>query len=584
MKTKRDFLLPYSVKLTYIDEKKLGSGIVVPVNENNFYLITAKHNFVKEENNPLEEVTSIEIEKIKVLNDKGIEICKVLNCVYIDDNPDDDLIVFSLKDMNESLKLLDPIIILKDEPTDEYEHFFRGYPNGKPDLMDGLSSRNRDSSKPNIFTFKNQLQIEKNYLAGYSGSGVFIRDESIFYLVGIVLESKDGIYKYTCYDLSKVIDKINKVISPKIKVKQDVVDITTTENMYTRMINRNKDSFFVKRAKQIFKKQHIYKDLKDREKLEKLANYIKDTNKFEELEQEYQKKLADLYLLGAFVSKEYADNKTEVKKFFEKARLYEPRYVRYKDNLEQIDHEEAFKIGKLAYMDNKLDKAKEYLEKALFTDSKSTKIKIYEILTKVYSDKKNLINTYNQLVEFYDKKEIEKANALYHLSELYEDDFLKKETLLKAFEIVRDTEDSFLYELEYKITKKFAELYQEEKLLYMMKPILEKLVKEKKEYQSELQIVLSLENQINEGKTLEHTLEEEKQMHESYKYYSSYIKTEEIKKLKNNIRDLTIKNKNMLEGKSKIKEKLDTIQYILNKFWIAILIAILLGIIIGYMI
>jgi ElaB/YqjD/DUF883 family membrane-anchored ribosome-binding protein len=138
--------------------------------------------------------------------------------------------------------------------------------------------------------------------------------------------------------------------------------------------------------------------------------------------------------------------------------------------------------------------------------------------------------------------------------------------------------------LEYKITKKFAELYQEEKLLYMMKPILEKLVKEKKEYQSELQIVLSLENQINEGKTLEHTLEEEKQMHESYKYYSSYIKTEEIEKLKNNIRDLTIKNKNMLERKSKIKEKLDTIQYILNKFWIAIPIAILLGIIIGYMI
>ena len=533
MKNKKDFLSNYSVKIS-ISEDFRGSGILVPVNKDTCYLLTAKHNFDVNQDDPYSiSIDSLDYKNIKIKDDKNDEICKISKVVYPKNDSEDDLIIFLLKDTDEFIKNLDPIVVLKDETDDEVEHFFRGYPNGKVDLMDGLFSKNIDKNNPNIFTFKNQHQIEATYLKGYSGSGVFIKEKATFYLVGILLETKDGIYHYTCFDLSKMIDKINQVISPNIKNKKNILDIAPTDKMYTQMINRNKGSFLAIKAKQIFgTKNHVYKDLENREKLEKLVTYIKTTNKFDELEQEYQKKLADLYLLGAFIAQNYGAKK-EVKKFFDKARLYDSKYIRYKNNLEDIDALEALKLGKLAYMDKNFEKAKEYLEQALYIDSTRNRIEIYELLVNLEKDKEKLIIRYEELVELYNENKIQKAKALYQLSLLYEDRENKIKKCKEALDIIDSNNNPLNYELKFKIHKHANQVLGVKPVYRNLRPILESLVKEKPIYTEELDAIIYLEELESKGEKLISKLDEVSEISEFIQLNSSY-KTIHIE-------DLTIK-------------------------------------------
>ena len=584
MKTKREFLSSYSVKVN-VDNSFRGSGILVPINKDTCYLITAKHNFDIDENKPYSKslLDNLDYQNIQIYNDENQEVCKISKVVYQKDEKEDDLIIFDTKDTSEFIKELDPISILKDEPDDEVEHFFRGYPQGKVDLMDGLFSRNFDKGNPNIFTFKNQHQIEAEHLKGYSGSGVFIKEKATFYLVGILLESKDGNYYYTCYDLSKVIDEINKNISPKIRVKENILDITPTDTMYTRMINRNKKSFLVKRAEQIFNtNSHVFKDLDDRAKLIKLANYIKNTNKFDELEQEYQKKLADLYLLGAFIFKEYdSTKKAEIRKFFEKAKMYDARYIRYTNNLEGIDSEKSLKLGKLAYIDKKFDKAKKHLENALHTDSKRNKIEIYELLVKeeLETDKEKLIERYEELVKLYKENTIQKAEALYQLSLLYEDKENKIKKCKEAMDIIENNDNPLNYELKFKIYKQVNQVLGEP-IHRNLRPILEKLVQKIPSYKEELDVIIHLEELEKKGEKLTFELEETKDI--------SYLRNSYLALKDKDIEDLTVQleeakhnNNNLSMRNWMLNNDLTEIYEMLKKAFLFVPIVVILGIIIG---
>ncbi len=602
MINKSEFIKQYSVKIkTPFGENNSyceGSGVFIKT-KNNCYLATAKHNFTDRERGGVDKWKLVDMNRlelnlhqIEVFNgDK--EVCYISKILY----EYEDFIIFEIKNHEKFIENLNIIEILNEKIPDDIEYFMQGYSAQDGDgYISALDSRNPIDNYQYILTSSTPYDVA--HIKGFSGSGVFIKDREVYYLVGILLKRNDNASNFTIFDLPKFIAEKQLNITPK---KEKIFEVQSTAQMYTRMVGRRPKNFLVNKAHKIFDKKkgtHKYSDLNS-SKLKELANFIEKTNMFAELEQKYNDELADTYLLGAFILNEYNPKKEESLKYLEKARLFNANYIRYRRNIkEENSVKETLDLGKLDLLDGKYEKAKEYFLSVLDKKiSNKIKVDVYELLLQC-NDEESSIEYYNELLYLYSEKDTNKrAEAYYQLSELHKDELLKKENLTKAFEIVNGTEDSSLYELEYKITKRFAELYQKEQLVFMMKPILEKLVKEKKEYQLELQTVLSLENQIKEGRKLKYNLEEEKELHENYKFYSTNIKAKEIKKLESKLKEsddisfesflenleLEEQNKKLLEEKLKVEDNLNEIQFILKKFSMAIPIAILLGIIIAYL-
>jgi len=558
MINKSEFIKQYSVKIkTPFEENNSyceGSGVFIKT-KNNCYLATAKHNFTDRERRGVDKWKLVDMDRlalnlhqIEVFNgDK--EVCNISKILY----DYEDFIIFKIKNHEKFTEHLNVIEILNEKIPDDIEYFMQGYSAQDGDgYISTLHSRNSIGNYQ--YTLTNSTPYEVSHIKGFSGSGVFIKDENIYYLVGILLKRNDNASNFTIFNLPKIIAEKQLDITPK----EDVFEVEKSSIMYTRMVGRQSKNFLVKKAHKIFDKQkgtHKYSDL-DNPKLKELVNFIEKTNMLAELEQKYNHELADTYLLGAFILHKY-NRKEEALKYLEKARLFKPRYVRYRKDIEENPLKETLDLGKLALLDKKYEKAKWYFERILNKQiSKKVKIEVYELLLQC-SDKKSSIEYYKKLLSLYSKKDINKrAEAYFQLSELTEDEFLKKENLTRAFKIVESTENSSLYELEYKITKRFAELYQKEQLVFMMKPILEKLVKEKKEYQLELQTVLSLENQIKEGRKLEYDLEEEKEEYKNYKFYCTNFKSEEIERLKNELKREKGKNTELFWENSFLEDDL----------------------------
>jgi len=88
-----------------------------------------------------------------------------------------------------------------------------------------------------------------------------------------------------------------------------------------------------------------------------------------------------------------------------------------------------------------------------------------------------------------------------------------------------------------------------------------------------------------------YNLEEEKEEYKNYKFYSTNIKSEEIESLKAELEREKNESTNYfittldLEDKLKIKEdEIENIENLIGKFFMAVPIAILLGIIITFMV
>jgi len=208
----------YSVKVRY---KFVGSGVLIKVDKSTIYLITAKHNFKEDENSTIDkiDIDNLSLGEIKIERDNETEFCVIEDIVYYGE-PNLDLIIFSVKEVkNKNLSLLR--ILEHDHSLKKFpEYFFYGYPNDKngtiiTELEEPQYSQNEDEKK---YKFKlNGGKQKEKHLKGFSGSGLFVNNNEDFYLVGIVIEVDDELFKYAFIDLYKIFDDINFGLEKKGK-------------------------------------------------------------------------------------------------------------------------------------------------------------------------------------------------------------------------------------------------------------------------------------------------------------------------------------------------------------------------------
>jgi hypothetical protein len=486
-----DYIKSFSVKVTY---KLQGSGVLVKVDENNCYLITAKHNFRKRDREDINRISieNIDFKSISVIREDGKEFY-IKEYIY----DYDDFVIFYIEG---EIKALDSIQILTEKPTDKMEYFAYGYPANKNEghILNRLSSRN--DIKSYHFEIGNRDNTPTKYAEGFSGSGVFTEDEnSINYLCGIILKNDDSYHTLTIFNLSAIILNINEKLKEKgyltIPVKESNFYLKDIDNMYGLILNHHTDNFLVQKVKSFFGKEHQYEDL-IQPSLKDLNEYINYTNQFKVIEYTYTQKIADMYLLSAFISSKYQE-KEEALKYLNRAIKYRPKYTIF---LAEIDKEnskeELFKSAKLYYTDGEYKDSYNFFQKILSLKlEKNEEIIVYEYLvriTKIWNNKYKLIEYYTKLLNLYED-DFQMAKVYYELS-LIE----KKEASIsyanKGINLIGFYND--LLEIKYLLYKRIYELNQDEQLFPILKSTLEQLVLIEPKYKYEL-------STLNYAKTLD---------------------------------------------------------------------------------
>jgi len=475
-----DSIKKYSVKINY---KLQGSGVLVKVDEDNCYLITAKHNFKKGEDESHNNVdtSSLNFDEIKISNPNNDNLCKIEKIVYEEKKLD--LLIFKIQNNSDYIKNLPTLEIVKDRHILYKKHFFYGFPNGKETPsgeLTPLAFKVKEDEK-HILYLRGDKTLYIDEEKGFSGSGVFIKDGNkddgyTYYLTGIVTEVYQDQSLFETISLSEIIiDKINLSLNPKIEVKEDIIDIGFSQNIYTRILNRNKETSLVKKILNKLGKNKKLFFLKENESERKEIIKILDMDENELLKLE--KELADLYLLKAIIY--HSDNNDKKTTYFKKATKFNSRYKNYQfDNAEESEIDEIennnekfnfLQKAKLYLIEEKYDKVIELLEKENIEQlENSEKSECYECLVKSYQEKGIIENaiTYGEnilglLKSSNENNILEKAEMSYKLSLFYEQLDDKDEALNRAIEglefLDENKENSFL-EIKYKLEKQKKKL------------------------------------------------------------------------------------------------------------------------------
>jgi len=492
---KSEFSKSYAVRVKYGDF--LGSGVLIKVDKKHCYLFTAKHNFKKNERDSLDSIIgdNIDIESVSLTRDNGEKL--VLKEFIFDK---DDFIVFlvdrDIKSLERSFK------ILTGEVTDKMKYFSYGYPSLKNDghLFDNFSSY--DEITTNKFEIKNRDKIDWDEVKGFSGSGVFIEDNEneARYLCGIILQSADSYHTITVFNLSSIIDTLNKKLKEKnyttIPIKKSNFDLKKIDDVYDWIIKNQTKNFLVQQVENVFNKEYQYKELgKNLGSLKIINNFMHfNHNRFIELEVEYKQGLADMYLLATFLSAKYeGKNKPKAEKYFKKAVEYRKDYSIYLADLKKEDSKDVlFREAKLLYIDKKYLLAKQYFERIInfsFTDKELIEIYNYLLnIAKIDEDINTQIDISKKLLDLYTSDDkLEKAEICYELSFLVESEDKKIKSLNKASQYLTYGGESL--EIEYKTLKQLVILRKDRKASLKKIELLEQLVLYKSQYQEDLYVL-----------------------------------------------------------------------------------------------
>jgi tetratricopeptide (TPR) repeat protein len=505
-----EYMKQYSVKIKSSFGKE-GSGTIIKVDDEQYYLATALHNFTDSERDESWRRVFVPDLKEKFNDIKIIKNDKIVCSIIGVKDYHHDLIIFEVSSSEDFLNLA-PTSISNDKFSMETHYTFHGYSaKDGGGVVPNLHTRDIVEERGNdyIFTLQSDQPKRITHLKGYSGSGVFTQYGVKFYLVGIVLERNDDSSSFYIFDLAKQLNEWTRKKN-SIPLVQDVFDGENSPIMYTTMIRRNKNTFLSKKARRLFGSNHKYRDLlEDTVKLEKLSNYLENRNDLLELEEKYFKELADLYLLKTFIFNKQGKGK-EAEKYFEKAKFYRPDYIRYTNEVKEVDSKkDLLDKGKLAYINRDYEEAKDNFIKSLHLDNIeiAEKILVYEKLLEISKFEKNdneLIKIYKILLTLYDdSNKLEKANIHYELSLLFEEDYNKWDELKKGLTLINyENSDEFI-EIKYKILKYKNKIAEEGDISDKLRELLEKLAQTNPIYQDELSKV----NQIEMDKIL---FEEEK--------------------------------------------------------------------------
>lgn len=512
MKKNSDLIKQYSVKIES-DFGKYGSGVLIKVDDSKCYLATAKHNFITEErDDSWKDVKKDFLEKrlsdISVSQYKN-KICKIVNITSFCDGYD--AIIFEVKDLNNEFKRLSNVNILyADDYGKEHEYFFHGYPEGTKDdsdeIIEKLYIKNNNEYK---YTLGTNESFRQRGLKGFSGSGVFIRDNGRLYLVGIIIQRSDELSSFTAFNLPTYLNDKEPFI---FLLKKNILDLENFEDMQDLIICRNYDNPLVQEYKNIFQgdKYHNSK-LPDKSKeIGYLGEKFQITNQFIETEANFRKELADMYLLATMISKKFGEE-TLVKEYFKKAREYEPKYIRYLKNIDDIySIDELMRDAKIALIENKLIKAKIFFEALLSLNiNDSQRIYSYEKIleiTKLQNNDIEIVKISKILLKLYSEEEkLKKAIIYYDLSMMNIDELEKFYNVEQGLFVIKSeiTNPSF-FEMEYKLKRRKNELFyrkedvfQSEDSYLDLRNNLKKLSSKDKNYNGEYQQIILKESYKN---------------------------------------------------------------------------------------
>lgn len=419
-----EYIEQYSINIEY--NSVLGSGVLIKI-DNFYYLMTAKHNFKKRDRDTYKNILikDIDITLIKAKTKDNQEL-NIKNIIY----HYKDLILFLVEG---NFKKIDNIRVLKGKANDNMKYFFYGYPAFKRDghFIDNLSSR---YEKDEIFILNNINKDRIKSIEGFSGSGVFTKKNEVYYLCGILLQAEDTYTTLNIFNLSLKIDEINLKLEKKNYLpirNQENYYFKEIDSMYNWIIGYHRNNFLVKDIQNYFGENHEYTELINREN--RLKNFNHDminSNEFDILEAKYTQELADMYLLGAFISSK-SPNREESLKYLDKARYFRPEYIIF---LAEIDKEnskeELFKEGKLNYADAEYNSSYNIFQKILSLNlEENEEILVYEYLVRntkeMYNKKEELLENYNKLLNLYNENS-KKIKIYYELLEFYNDNTPKK--------------------------------------------------------------------------------------------------------------------------------------------------------------
>jgi len=490
--SKSEYIKRYSVKIKSPFGKE-GSGILIKVDDNRCFLATAKHNFTQSAREESwkdvdETVLKSKLSDIQVLKQTK-NICTLVDILY----SYKDLIVFSIKNYEKHLGQLDKINILYESSYgDEYEYFFHGYPvadkKGDDGFIDELRSRNDSEKNKYLYDISSSKPLRQVSLKGFSGSGVFIKDGAKYYLVGIVLQRSDGLSSFTVFNLPKY---LNDKKSVNIPLEKYVVNLENLDAMYSLILKRNPTNFLVQEHNEILGREYDYRQiLQDTKGLKKIALRLKYTNRLYELEARYKRELADMYLLGTVLSEKCGDEMSS-KAYFEKARKYEPTYIKYLKDIDIIySKEELMREAKISFVDNKYTEAKLTFRRVLhlFIDD-SDRIYIYKKLidiAKIQNNKEEIINGYRELIDLYtDEDKTAQAEIFYELSLLEDNKSHKMNLLEKGLVLIAKENLDEIIEIKYKLKKEQNKLIGRNDIYFSLKPILSTLSRDNPKYRDE---------------------------------------------------------------------------------------------------
>jgi len=215
-----DELKQYTVKIEYQGIK--GSGFIVKLDKfsNNFFVFTAKHIFESLDIDINEVLIQYEDEVITPREKISLETDMI---VFIFDN--------SISQRISNLKL----IPLSSNPNQFKESIFVGY--SRDNLVCQKCIYSHALEKENLYTIKSTQQYNMQDIAGTSGSGLFIKENGQYSIVGIILQHDERMFNFKYIAISEVIHQINAWIE-KILIESldDILDNFFSENSFSEKI------------------------------------------------------------------------------------------------------------------------------------------------------------------------------------------------------------------------------------------------------------------------------------------------------------------------------------------------------------
>jgi hypothetical protein len=237
-----NFISKYSVRIK-IDNTPNGSAVIIPMPSENYdYIITAKHCLVSDD--VLLDNISIDFWNTKEgkFHETPLNIDNTQILFRKDENLDLAIIVVQKVELTQFLQEDNSILISSDFSEQNKDFFFRGFPKGmdnephnQPCQYSGSDANCLKLSASRLET--NDTGANAN-ADGFSGSGVWFKYQSKFYLSSIVLEFNKALPTFNTLKISKVNEILGNYSEYKNIELTDVISQNKLPTLLTPITKR----------------------------------------------------------------------------------------------------------------------------------------------------------------------------------------------------------------------------------------------------------------------------------------------------------------------------------------------------------